>query len=333
VSQSPLRRLLQAIGTAIALLGCALVSTWTWGDAAAELVPLVGLRDGVKTVVLGNSIALSNIDADLLAAALERPPSTVSQLAERGSQPAHWLAKARHRVFLEGHRPDQVVVVSPLELLVRERLSSPRDTARLLALLTRPDPPLWDVAVGSDGVLAFAGRQREVVRYVSMSALTEWLPAVLGMTEDLAAARAQQSPIPRDPTARPLWIIDPGAPSAGRAERDPARREPESSTVDEWALLPALAGDVREAGGQLWVVVPPLDPRERRSVCGRNAQQQAVADALDALEVKVLDLTDAPLDSSWFVTRHHLEGDGVAWMSEAVGQALKAQQPGRPGCE
>ena len=329
--ERPSHSLLRALVTAaVALAGMAgIISVWLGSQRG--VVPLPTIEEGVEVVILGNSIALANVEADRVKAAMARRPG-VSQLAERGSQPAHWLALVRHRLFAAGHRPRDVVVVSPLELLVRERLSSSRDTARLLALLTQPDPALWEVAVGTDGMVAFWGRQRELFRFLSLSALTSWLPHTLGLQQELSAARARQSPIPRDPTQRPAWIVDPGAPSRGRAERDPGRREPVSKSTESWHLLPELIDETRRHDAHLWVVVPPLDPRQRRASCSRNALQESIAVDLQARGVTLLDLTDADVPAAWFATRSHLEGDGPAWMSDTLARHLMTRTGGRPGC-
>jgi len=330
----PLRRLSSTfVGTLLGLGAAAGVVT-VWLQGAAGLVPLPEVEDGVQVVVLGNSIALADVDPEAVARALGPPSPAVVQLAERGSQPAHWLALARHRLFAQGHRPSQVVVVTPLELLLQERLTAPRDTARLLALLVRPDPALWEVAVGPDGGLAYARRQREAARFLSMSGLTAWLPHLLGLEQPLQAARARMSAIPRDPTARPAWIVDPGAPSPGRADRDTRQREPSAVRASDWRVLPALLDEVRAHDAALWVVVPPLDPSERRGRCARNDQQQSVADALQASGVVLLDLTDADVPADWFVTRHHLDERGRAWMSATLAAALSTHpyNGGRPGC-
>lgn len=298
-------------------LGVAVGRVWTPAAAVTD-VP-----EQARVVVVGSSIAMADVTEAGLQRGLDRP---VVHLGERAAQPAHWLAVVRHRVLDAGVRPELVVVVSPLDVLLRERLRSDVDTERLLALLTRPDPALWTRAVGDDGRARFWGRQRVAARRVAWGWLGGWLPGVLGWTDALAQARDQASAIPRD-VDRPRWVVDPAAPRPGQASDRPQDREPARETVETWGLIPQLADDVAAAGATLVVVAPPVRPSERGPPCTRSRHHQAVQAALEARGVWVVDASEAPLDETWFRTRYHLEAPGPDRFTELLVGVLGGADP------
>ena len=310
------------------VLGGAWWAGQRWTPARAE----VAVDPDARVVVLGSSIALANVDANRLAGALGPPRVTVAQLGERASQPAHWLALMRHAVPAAGARPEVVVLVTPLDVLLRERLRADTDQARLLALLGSPDPLLWSAAVGTDGHARFWGRQQVAARHAIHAALAGWLPRLLGLSEDLSRARESASALPRAVVDKPTWLVDPAQPSPGRAAAQPMDREPMRGTVAGWQLAPLMVAAAADLGATLWVVAPPVRPSERGPRCSRSRETSSVHAALEQLGAVVVDATDAELPPEVFRTRYHLEGDGPAAFTDGLAAALRNEDTGWPDC-
>ena len=300
----------------------------TWSADAVQ----VDIPAATEVVVLGSSIAMASLPAEALAEGLSIPGASVLHLGERASQPAHWLALLRHHVRSAGVRPAAVVVVTPLEVLPRERLRSDADAARLLALLRRPDSELWSLAVGEDGDLRFWARQQASARRTLRVFLGDWLPRLVGWTGELEAARAAASAVPRLADTRPVWLVDPAAPRPGRANDDPTRREPEAVPLSGWQLAPALVEEAHLLGAQLWWVAPPVRPADRGPVCARSRDFLAVQRAAEQLGARVLDASDAPIDERWFRSRYHLEGAGAERFATRVGAVIAGEPPPWPTC-
>ncbi len=309
----------QTVRQTLAQVGAAL------GVAAAlvALLVLVGPREapfvaasGAPVVVIGSSIALAAVAPESLSARVALP---VDNLAVRGSQVAHQVAIVRH-ILPRDTPPEVVVWVTPLDALLRERLRSPVDVARLSVLLATPDPALWEAAVGSSGIVAFGNQRRAGIRQAALGALADWLPRSLGWSDHVDRARASMSSIPRDAGARPTWVVDPGAPRPGAASEAPADREPERVPPEQWSLVPLAAQALSST--RLLVVAPPVEPRSRGGACSRSALERSVAQQLLALGVQVLDLTELPVEARWFRTRYHVEGQGTLQATHAIADAV-----------
>ncbi|MBO84337.1 MAG: hypothetical protein CL927_03170 [Deltaproteobacteria bacterium] len=289
-------------------------------------VPVVSAQ--TEVVVLGSSIALADVVPERLS--LETGWA-VASLGERASQPAHWLATLRHRVPEVGALR-HIVVVSPFEVLLRERLRADVDVERLLVLLSRPDPELWSVAVGSDGRSRFWQRQRVGLRRVALAGVGAWLPNLLGWSAALEEIRAKDDPYPRSVAHRPRWVMDPSAPRPGSGNTPLAEREPESVDTSLWRIVPLLVEEAKRRGARLWFVAPPIRPSERSGPCGRNGRFTGVVDALGGLGVGLLDASELPMSESNFRTRYHLESEGAEAFTMHLGAALAGGKLPGPDC-
>ena len=316
----------RSIGWALAVcalslgLTAFLVRGWTPTEAA-----LVVPKD-TTVVVLGSSIALADVDADLLGQELSQP---VLQLGARASQPAHWLAVLKHQVPEEVPL-EHVVVVTPFESLLRERLRADVDVERLLALLSRPDPGVWSAAVGTQGHVRFWARQRAALRRSARSALGSWLPGLLGWSDQLRAIRESDDAFPRALDARPRWVTDPAMPRPGSANLRVEQREPEAVDVEQWRITPLLVEEARRRGATIWFVAPPIRPSERTAPCARNGRFTTIVNALGALGAAVIDASDLPVAEHDFRTRYHLESGGMEALTVALARGMTGEAlPGR----
>ncbi len=223
-----------------------------------------------------------------------------------------------------------VVVVSPLESLLRERLRAEADVERLLVLLSRPEPALGAAAVGADGHRRFWTRQRAGLRRWGRAGLGTWLPAMMGWSALLEAVRAEEDPYPRTTESRPRWVVDPSVPRPGGEVGSVEQREPELVDVERWQIVPELVREARQRGARIWFVAPTVRPSERAPPCARNARFVRVVDALGTLGAEVLDASDVPLPEAEFRTRYHREPAGAARFTAGMADGLSGQPiPGR----
>ena len=100
-----------------------------------------------EVIVLGNSLANTDIQPALLARRLGLPPKKVQRYSVPNSLAPHWYAILKNRVYANGRQPRVVIVLSDLQSLVAVR---PRSEASYLNLATQlgDSEPVIDAKLG-----------------------------------------------------------------------------------------------------------------------------------------------------------------------------------------
>jgi hypothetical protein len=280
------------------------------GGEPASFAPSSSLQ-GAQIVLLGNSVGAAALDP----AAFSLPTAS---LTEVGTQPAHWLAVLRHRVFRAGHHPTEVVLYAPLHTLTHGPLSDPKGQERLLSLLTGPDPDLLNAALvgGRPPTIErlLRGRLRirtQLLRWVSVAPVR-----IFSDPATVEQALAAQTPVALQASDRPTVV--PGDQSRGSV----AHQEP--NPVDfEHSFLPLLAREAADNGARFWVVVPAVRPSERPTrACTHSTVDRALLAGLEHTGALVIDLTWAPMADRDFRSLYHPVESGrtqlTAWVDEAI---------------
>lgn len=91
-------------------------------------------------VVVGDSLAHSDVHHEPLAKQLGVHPATIARISIPGSGAATWYAILDNHVFGKGHQPEWIVVVGSLPSLLEMRPASPPHEVTLRALLDGDDP-------------------------------------------------------------------------------------------------------------------------------------------------------------------------------------------------
>src|SRR5262249_51447312 len=95
-----------------------------------------------EVLVLGDSLANTNVDGSTLADALDMPRRKVLRVSLPNSVPAHWYALLEHQVYDRGLRVPLVIVVAPFPSLVVVEPYSEISRRSLDALLAPTEPVL-----------------------------------------------------------------------------------------------------------------------------------------------------------------------------------------------
>lgn len=267
-----------------------------------------------RVVVLGNSNAHTDLEARLLAERLGVDPADVLVLSVPLSVGAHWYAMLQRRLYDAGARPELVVVVSRLQLML---WTEPLSEAGWVNLHAHTDPPVAEVTArtGSGGPRWWrhlrAGRvnAREGLRRGVREASLAWL-----------------GPGGDDPGQQLAEAVDAGllTPAVLRQDR------PALPSVDD-SYLPAMAELVARHGGQLVLARPPVAPHV--SVALADDVRPEVVDSVAAWAdaeagVHWLDLSSLRVVEEHWKNPTHLGSAGARQFTAALATGLDARAAG-----
>ena len=268
------------------------------GGTGAVMDQLV--QEPHRVWVLGNSNANTDIDRADLAAGLGLPARQIVVLSVPNANTAHWLAMLR-RLRDAPHRPDTVLVVSRLQLVLVDTPISETARRSLDALLRPGDADLAALAHPTGEHVARVLRRREAVRDRIGRELRVGLPYTLGLPRPETMLRRALSDDRIDvdrlgpPPPRPL----------------PA---PEDSLVEELASLCA------SLGVRLVVIRPPASPIASSQQADRVPE--GYPDRTRALFEKhgatYVDLTDLRMQRHHYKNVDHLDEEGARRLTGAI---------------
>ncbi len=281
-------------------------------------------------VIVGDSSAELDLNADVLSDALGDPPlRTVSFARSGGSTAPVWYTILRDRVYANGLHPRLVVLGAYLSALsavgldddeyalLREQVNAPD------ALLSEKTwrgghPPAWELAL--DRVKS----RRSALLTTFRSGLVGWWygdGGPSGSERVTVASTAVFGGVHADAQGQDGV---PGAQSnATRAvsATSAAKHVPATSPAETY--LPALAAMVAEHGGRLVLVVPPSaagdDPKKHVSA----EFARGMAQLAGQLGVGWLDETDRATDPADFADSRHLNTRGAQKYTRAIADRLQ----------
>lgn len=295
-----------------AALGPALVlAAWVRSLDPGEAT-VAPIAEGVELLVLGNSMARTGVDPELLV------PGLRAAIVAPDEATVLDAVAALRRVQRSGGRPRLVVVATSAAFLARPRPRSDEALARLLAGLGPEDADLRLLAAGERAVGGWSDRVRatrdRARAWVFGGAARAAVRVVYGEQEaEGAVARWRQA-----------W--GPGGAAAARQAVLPVARVQAGSgaqEVDPTAGVELLVAAAAELGAPLAVVLLPTrapDPTPSGPV---EAVVRAAPGAV------WLDLSGWRLPDPVWLDDQHVERWGRRALSEGIGQALGAL--GAPG--
>lgn len=265
-------------------------------------------------VVVGNSKAISDIDAKTLSRALG---GRVAQIKEDGSSAGMWYALLKYRVFGEGHRPRVVIALGMLDSMLQARLLPPKGPMVLGWHTADPDAVLLEkgLGVGGNAALARVKQHRGAWRAGLLDGIKYRATGMIGADE--AATDAALSEVFGEDAieqghgpARVLPVMEADAAAT-----------PEVEGVDA-TFLPDLARLCEEHGAKLVMVRGPL-PAGSTEDRYRPDQIRPVLELLNRLGVGWLDYRSA-LPDALFKDVRHLGTDGRVQFTERLVEDLSA---------
>lgn len=312
----------------------ALAAAWLNGDpgvaagtaAAANEAALDGRTPDV--VVVGNSKAGSDVDANALAAGLGAGHDAVTLLEPASSAPA-WYAMLEGRVFGTGQEPDVVVIYGQLAALMRTDLSATERRAVLDELGGAPSPVLDARLLGDRS--GFAARARLHASSAHDALLTGVRDLAVGLflaprgpDGVLASGEALARPaLGRVLGADAKFLRAEAHGALPIVETAPATEAMKATVTDPGAsLVPDLVALVRAHGATPIFVRAPLPPATQSTDVADPALERATVELMNRLGVSWVDLHGLDLPPDAFRDDWHLGATGRKVLTAALVRAL-----------
>ncbi|MCB9665357.1 MAG: hypothetical protein H6732_14695 [Alphaproteobacteria bacterium] len=142
----------------LVVLGMAWKGLQRTGEATGKAIVMerqLRAAGQVEVVVLGSSLARTDVDAATLADALGIPTRAVVMLTLPNATAAHWYAILDNRVFANGHRPRVVLFVGALTTMLTPEVLKEANIGRLVAQLDGRDEVIARKVFGTDSAWHF----------------------------------------------------------------------------------------------------------------------------------------------------------------------------------
>lgn len=274
-----------------------------------------------RVLIIGNSLANSNLDERVVARQLGIRPLSVGVVSVPNAISSHWYAILENRVFGANHHPELVIVVSSLQaMLVVEPYSDASRQA--LTVHLRDHEEVLDAYVDRGPVwLERWERQRQLWRQASLDGLRDGAVGLVFPGDGGAEAAMQR--LFRDANLRDDPAADPGADPLAAAALLPVER----------SLFGPLTTLATDNGATIVFVRPPVAPRAPRDL--RDTVPDGTAEAAAALVRSrghvFLDEIHRRLPPGSFDNPRHMSEDGAAAFTKAIGPDLRSAWDGALG--
>ncbi len=276
-----------------------------------------------RVVVLGNSLANTDLSAAILEAAFDLSTGDVLKLSLPNSIGAHWAAILENRVIDAGFTPDLALIVSDWPSLLSVH---PISEASYLALVQQldDDDPGFDALLGRrwgvlDRIREDRGHLRErIVGAVRRRAVKGITGQTKGVDDALARVFAPDAIDPRL-LGSTLPVIDPSLESAIPVFDPVTIPHPSASFV------PRLAELSQEADIALVVVRPPMSPRLPSGI-GDVVEPTTEASLHGLLRRRGawdIDLRGLPVVEGDFVNLDHMNVEGADRFTRVVADLVR----------
>lgn len=281
-----------------------------------------------EVVVLGSSLARTNVLPAKLAGELGIPERRVALLTLPNATAAHWYAVLRNRVFANGHEPKLVLVVSALTTMVTADVLMESNVDRLVNQLTEDEPVIARKVFGTDDPSHFQWLfARERAAAYRQDALEGWRDRVLGLTRPFhagpsAAALADRANAVVFADERMNYALYDRGGTTGMYGGSVEQLDLSGLDVEADSLLPDIADLVASNGAKLYFVRSPFPPSNADNDFVPPAIEDAALRTIAAHDAGYLDMRSLQLGEEFFVDMRHMSRDGARLFTEALGQTL-----------
>ena len=302
------------------------VRVWTqevpWTPSATMVdMDEVALAHPADLVVVGPSLARTDVDPRRLGAALASPPLSSARFAQNLASGPAWYAMLKYRVYANGLRPRVIALVATMDYLLETRPPGKRMSA-LEEHFAEPDAVLaaktWNTRLPA--LLQRALDQRTRLKDPFVNAFRDGAVGLLvegaGAPADRVAAAGEAlfGQEHGGTQARLLPVVEHAVVGAvGGATRvsDPML-----------SYLPDIAALVAAHGGRLVLVLPPMAPSVASEHAVTPTEDRAILLTANALRVGVVDLRAMPLDEFAYTDGYHLAPEARVAFTDALGAAM-----------
>ncbi len=346
-----LARLLSVVGP-VALLGAAIYGVWSFQDKEEQIATqnagnILNARvvDGgavvamdrmlarrtAKVLVIGASLANTDIKPKLLASRLGYQPDDAVVFSVPASVAPHWYAILKYRLYAAGHEPEVVVVVSTLQGMVLNTPVTEASHVNLTVQLPDEGDPVIQEKVkrtSSQYVTRLREGRTKVRTKVFEAART--LPAALFFTSERTggrmgrgeAAGVMSEVFADDKTD--MALLGNATPIV-ELNRERRFLDTQNFVSAQDSFIPEITDMVSEHGGRILWVRPPLSPdtpEEFLDVVPEGTAEQAGA-LIQARGGHFLDLSDLDYPASLFQDWEHMTDNGATQFTGALVTEMK----------
>ncbi|MFT5682702.1 MAG: hypothetical protein ACI8RZ_003626 [Myxococcota bacterium] len=284
-------------------------------EAAAEIEAEL-TEASPRVIVLGNSLAHSDIDAPRLAQALGMEAHEVYVLYSPGSRAPWWYAALKNRVYANDHEPELIVVVNTMASLLSTRPHTEWSAQLLRDQMTDYEPVLEEHLYGTQQGSALWERMK--ARRVTVRA------GLLDGVRDRAVSTLHG--IPAEPALERVFDAETSVDMALHSRVIPVVESSEDvmDRQGEGSLLPELLALAADAGSRVVFVRVPLSSTARGEDILPAADEREAILALNAAGAGYLDLHEADYTDADFIDPRHMSPAGRTRLTDEVVDGLAA---------
>lgn len=282
-----------------------------------------------KVLVLGSSLARTDVQIDVLADELGIPRKRVVMLTLPNSTAAHWYAILKNRVFARGYEPELVLMVGALTTFVTPDILYDANVDRLVNQLSGEEPIIARKVFGADAMGEFQFLyMRERASAMREELLEGWRDRALSLVVSekggpgharRLAERSNELVFSDAAMNYELHKLDATGLDSLEAV-DSLDREDIDVAVE--SLLPDIGELAAAHGARVVYVRTPFPPS--------NAENDRVPPDIEAQALSVmeeagagyLDMRSLNLDDSYYQDMRHMGRQGAVIFTRTVARAL-----------
>lgn len=286
----------------------------------AEIDSLLAMHQP-RVLVLGNSLANTNLDTGRLAHGLGIPEGKVLTLSVPNSISSHWYAILEHRVYDASYQPQVVLVVAGLQSLLAVEPYSEASYEDLMIQLDSDEPVLGRYIDLDHPELRTLMRNRVLVRDLAMNTIRDNAVGLFFAGGSAANTDAMNRLFSDENIDMRRHLT--ATPAASGEDMDEGSLEGLPSAAD--SLVEDLARLAQQNGSILVFVRPPMKPwtpEDRKDTVDAQAEAE-IAAILARYGHAYLDMSELRLPPRAFKNLRHYSPEGAQMFTDAVAEELK----------
>ena len=341
------------------------VPKWSLVHSAQRMDDKLALTDDLRLLVLGNSIAKTDIDLDMLAKKLKVPKKSAFTLEVAGSVSPTWYMLLLNRVYAQGLKPELIVIpvrfpwltISELELTNSKAMqnlyfhslqsgSTQTDntqTDNTVNPILKLDPKQRHIAykkVFGELTAKESLKRKGVTTDSRWIALHEWavyirdvgLNTIQRVVVKVVFSQSDFTLNHREAYSEvlPFGAIDFYRQSRAIPVADPRFTYVEKTIINEQPLsdtvIPDLVALATDNGATVIFVETPKAPNDRRPIFAEISRQRIIDNILST-GAKYINMSEMAVHDSDFLDIEHLNAQGKQKFTIALADALVDLEP------
>lgn len=274
-----------------------------------------------RLLILGNSLANTNLDTSRMAEGLGVAENKILTLSVPNSVSSHWYAILEHRVYEANYQPGVVLIVAGLQSLLMVEPYSEASYEDLMIQLDSHEPVLGRFIDLEHPELRTLMRNRVLVRDLAMNTIRDNAVGLFFAGGSAANSDAMNRLFSDENIDMGRHLT--ATPAAGGENMDDGSVEGLPTAAE--SLVEDLARLAQQNGSTLVFVRPPMKPwtpEDRKDLVSAKAEEE-----IDAILARYghayLDMTDVRLPPRAFKNLRHYSPEGAQIFTDAVVEEIK----------